>query len=754
MIPRGATLALVRSGDLKVSMWAGVALLATLLAQPLLAPLESHAFDARLRLRHDGGWPAGLVLVPINDATMKEHGRWPWPRETLAALIGAVEDAGAKTVILDAIPGSPTNAKADDALASVLSRVVLPVSFEEGGGEATIPATVRRSLVSEPRFGGRSMRADQIVAPMDVFVERAAGLGHVLIYHAPEDGKVRGHLPFFGIEGTDLCLPSLPLAGLMRFEDLDPARVKVTRNRLTLPDGRAVPLHGSALYLDLVPGGAMPPSISANEVFDHAGDGTLSARLSGKLALIYVDSVASPDTHPSPLSPVTPGGLLLAYAVRTIDRGRQPSPVAALPLLVLLAAIAAGFAPRLVRLPPERVLAIGAGGAAALAALSIALVPLADLFLPAVAPPALLLASGGIFSWIAGRNAAEERQKLQALLRASTVGTGAEKSGDKPTTALGPEETHAPGEGPTVQQHGPPPEPREPRGHALAEPVTIGRFTVQRKLGKGGMGAIFLAKDAELDRLVAIKVLEATQKDVFTRFRREAMAVARIAHPNVVQIHEIGFDARTPYIVMEYVAGGTASDLLNDPDIDLPLPWERGTRIAMTTARGLGAAHAAGIVHRDVKPANILLTAKDGDVAKVADFGIAKLQGMESLTREGSFVGTIGYLSPEQATGSEVDARSDVFSLGLTWYRLLTGVHAFRGTTAQVLRATVVQPCPDPRLIVPEIPPELAAILARMTALEPIARYADCSVVAAELESALRGLGASAPRSRSSPHAR
>src|SRR5690606_3055883 len=130
----------------------------------------------------------------------------------------------------------------------------------------------------------------------------------------------------------------------------------------------------------------------------------------------------------------------------------------------------------------------------------------------------------------------------------------------------------------------------------------------------------------------------------FRRFRREAMAVARLSHPGVVQIYELGLDAPVPYLVMEYVPGGTAAGLLAGP-----LPWARASRMVASAARGLGAAHAVGIVHRDVKPANLLLPDRLGDAVKVADFGVAKLSDAEPLTREGAIVGTIGYLSPEQA---------------------------------------------------------------------------------------------------------
>jgi pimeloyl-ACP methyl ester carboxylesterase len=268
---------------------------------------------------------------------------------------------------------------------------------------------------------------------------------------------------------------------------------------------------------------------------------------------------------------------------------------------------------------------------------------------------------------------------------------------------------------------------------ALDEPVELGRFVVARSLGSGGMGAVFLAHDRDLGRPVALKVLHARDADGFRRFRREAMAIARLSHPNVVQIYELGLDASVPYLVMEYMAGGTLSGLLTGR-----IPWDRASRIIASAARGLGAAHAVGIVHRDVKPANLLLPDRGGDVVKVADFGVAKLSDAEPLTREGAVVGTIGYLSPEQAAGKPIDARSDVYALAVTWYRLLSARPPFSGTPVEVLAAAFRAPVPDPALVEPRVPAPIAALVQRMGALSASDRPADGNAAAHEIEAALR----------------
>ncbi len=260
-------------------------------------------------------------------------------------------------------------------------------------------------------------------------------------------------------------------------------------------------------------------------------------------------------------------------------------------------------------------------------------------------------------------------------------------------------------------------------------PTDMGRFAIERLLGRGAMGSIYLAVDRDLSRRVAIKVLRSTHVEAMRRFRHEAQAVARLSHPNVVSIHELGLDAEVPYLVMEYVPGGTLARLLEQE-----IPVWRATRIVHGVARGLGAAHARGIVHRDVKPQNLLLVEPEGEVAKVADFGLAKLAGAaEALTSEGTVLGTVGYLSPEQARGESVDARSDLFSLAVTWFRLLTGRKPFEGTPAEVFSASSLRAMPDPRGLRPSIPRSVAELLQRLGALLPGDRPADGHQAADEL---------------------
>src|SRR5262249_10150687 len=217
-------------------------------------------------------------------------------------------------------------------------------------------------------------------------------------------------------------------------------------------------------------------------------------------------------------------------------------------------------------------------------------------------------------------------------------------------------------------------------------------------IGAGGMGVVWLADDPVLHRSVAIKSLASdlvNQSLLVKRFLREARAVARLSHPHVVGIHDVvggGGDGEQPYLVMEYLPGGSAHDLLAKGQA---LPWMEATRLILQAGRGLAAAHAAGLIHRDIKPANLLL-ATDGTV-KLADFGLVKIVDLvSSSTTPSEVLGTPQYMSPEQCRGEELDERSDQYSLAATWYTLLTTRALFKAdSTYGLLFAQCSEPPPD-----------------------------------------------------------
>ncbi|MEZ6064893.1 MAG: serine/threonine-protein kinase [Planctomycetaceae bacterium] len=265
----------------------------------------------------------------------------------------------------------------------------------------------------------------------------------------------------------------------------------------------------------------------------------------------------------------------------------------------------------------------------------------------------------------------------------------------------------------------------------------IGRYEVERLLGSGGMGIVFKAFDSELNRPVAIKVLApflASSGAARQRFSREARAAAAVVHEHVVPIHNVEADVEFPYLVMRYVSGESLQQRL-----DRVGPLELGDilRIALQTAAGLEAAHAQGLVHRDVKPSNILLEDRT-ERALLTDFGLARAGDDASLTRTGFHPGTPQYMSPEQARGDRVDARSDLFSLGSVMYEMATGRLPFRAETTYGILRRITDNVPRPiREINPLIPRWLVAIVERLHSKPVEGRYQSAEEVRELLENCL-----------------
>ena len=265
----------------------------------------------------------------------------------------------------------------------------------------------------------------------------------------------------------------------------------------------------------------------------------------------------------------------------------------------------------------------------------------------------------------------------------------------------------------------------------MSETLAAGRYRIERTLGSGGMAVVYLAHDEELHRRVAIKVLAehlAGDDSFRARFLQESKLAGRLSHPNVVQVYDAGETEGSPYIVMEYVPGDTIAQRGK-------LSSRDAVPLALQACAGLQHAHAAGLVHRDVKPANLLV--RKDDVLKIADFGIARAAELTRLTQHGTVLGTAAYLSPEQAAGEEVTAATDIYSLGAVVYELLTGRSPYEFESLAELAAQqkggVITPLRDLESSVP-VPVEAAVMHA--LAREPRFRPASAADFAAELAAA------------------
>ncbi len=255
---------------------------------------------------------------------------------------------------------------------------------------------------------------------------------------------------------------------------------------------------------------------------------------------------------------------------------------------------------------------------------------------------------------------------------------------------------------------------------SLSPGTRLGPYAVTAKIGEGGMGEVYRARDARLDREVAVKILPETlvaDPEALLRFKREAKAVAALSHPNIVAIHDVGEASGLSYVVLELLEGETLRAALERG----PLPLRKAIDYAEQLAHGLAAAHDRSIVHRDLKPENVFLTAV-GQV-KILDFGIAPMRPRpgtsetataDPTTQAGVVLGTVGYMSPEQVRGAATDHRTDLFSFGAVLYEMVTGRRAFqRGSSADVISAILTEDPPELSTVRPGVPPGVARILRR-----------------------------------------
>ncbi len=276
-------------------------------------------------------------------------------------------------------------------------------------------------------------------------------------------------------------------------------------------------------------------------------------------------------------------------------------------------------------------------------------------------------------------------------------------------------------------------------------PTKIGQFEVLRQLGSGGMGAVYLGRDAELDREVAIKVIreEVHDQEVLDRFFREARAAAALRHPNIITIYASGQHEHQPYMVMEFVDGESLADIIKKKR---SLSLAQKLSYLEQTCAGLSVAHRAGIVHRDIKPANVMVD-RDG-VVRILDFGIARIEG-SAMTQDGTLMGSLNYMSPEQMLGRSIDLRSDIFSLGSLAYELITYQQAFKGGLNDgLLQRLPYQDPPPLNEAAPDVPWVVEEIIMRALQKAPENRYQDL----AEMRTAFLGVLKAPPPPLAAPH--
>jgi serine/threonine-protein kinase len=269
--------------------------------------------------------------------------------------------------------------------------------------------------------------------------------------------------------------------------------------------------------------------------------------------------------------------------------------------------------------------------------------------------------------------------------------------------------------------------------------ASFGRYDVLDKLGEGAMGVVWRARDKNLSRVVALKMLSTElgdEDELHQRFHREAEAIGRLSHPNIVSVYDLGESEGRVYMAMELLEG---EDLRSLIETQATIALAERVRILFDICAGVGYAHSRGVIHRDIKPANIMVTA-DGRV-KLLDFGLARVATRETITRRGVILGTPDYMSPEQAMGKSVDHRTDVFSSGAVFYEFLTQQKPFKGKTLHSVLYQIISEAPDALLTLnPEVPSRLALIVHRMLQKSAEKRYQSMDDVARDLRALLPGL--------------
>jgi serine/threonine-protein kinase len=276
----------------------------------------------------------------------------------------------------------------------------------------------------------------------------------------------------------------------------------------------------------------------------------------------------------------------------------------------------------------------------------------------------------------------------------------------------------------------------------------LGNYQILRKIGEGGMGTVYVARDVGLERDVAIKIISpelARNPGLMARFRVEAIAQARLNHSNIVTIHSFEQQKDTYYIVMEYVEGKTLKEIINER---AKIPVKQALKIFSRLLEGIAYAHRKGVLHRDIKPANVFITTDE--MVKIGDFGIAKVSGIDGLTRAGSTLGTPLYSSPEQIRGEKMGPETDIYSLGVTLYEMLTGVQPFKtgsGSDFEIQQAHLEKTTGKPSLLNSAVPSDLDAIVMKSLAKSPSERFRNTEAFKKAVE-ALKGETAPAEESK------
>ena len=773
-----------------------------------------------------------IAIIAIDDQSIGNIGRWPWPRDVHAELIDKLADARAKTIVHTAFFFEPQTdrgldwirkikqalppeaaqpaegvgkliAEAEQALdtdgklaasmqraGNVLTPSLFVLGEPRGNPDKPLPAAAARSALDEDQaFSIPSLDTQQ---PIEVIGNAAAGVGH-LNQISDVDGAVRVEPMLVNYYGK--ALPSMALLAAARSLNLGPADIRLNvGDSVQIGKLRVKTDEAARMLPQFYKGRDGKPAFAVDSFYDVLSGKIPAAKYADKIVLIGPTAAGVGNTFPAPgyaaLAPVE----MMAHITSSILGEHfivQPSwgVLAMLGVFLLVAAYIVAVLPRL---SAGMAGAVTAALFVALLATEFGLLAGASVWLQLVFPAALLLI--GHLALTTKRFLVTEAGKLKSdqesaetnrMMGLALQGQGQlDMAFDRfrrvPVTdevmanlynlAMDFERKRQFNKAEAVYEHMArynrkykDLEAKLHRARNLSETVLLGggashpggtmlldgggvekpmlgRYQVEKELGKGAMGVVYLGKDPKIGRVVAIKTMALSQEfegeeldDARERFFREAETAGRLQHQNIVTIFDAGEEHDLAYIAMEFLKGRDLVEFCKDANL-LPVP--KVLSIVARVAEALAYAHRQNVVHRDIKPANIMYEL-DSDTVKVTDFGIARITD-SSKTKTGLVLGTPSFMSPEQIAGKKVDGRSDLYSLAVMLYQMLAGVLPFRGDSmAELMYKIANEQAPDLRQARPQMPEQLARIVARGLAKKPEDRYQDGDAFARDLRALL-----------------
>ena len=697
----------------------------------------------------------------------------------------------------------------DTALASSLQRsrrVMLPMVFDLGDalGRADQPLpNFMKQLALRPEGNERPLHGTKAHLPLTPLGTAAAGVGHLNMLPDPSDGSLRSQLLF--IEHDNFWVSSLAMHTAAHSLNLRPNDIQLTQQQLRM-GGVTVPLDElSQFYPQFYPSKDGREPFVVDSFFDVYSGKIATSKYAGKIVIIGATAVGVGDRFVTPVSAVTSPAVVLAHTTSSLLSGHFFSApawgawvslgsmlaVAALVALVL-PAVSAGVAAAIT----GAVLAALLASEALLIAVAHTWVPLTQSAVMLIVIYLGLTTKRFLFAEAGKLKSDEESAETNRMMGLAHQGQGQlDMAFDRfrrvpmndalmdnlANLALDFERKRQFNKAQAVYEHMAAHNPKHTdlsaklqRVKALSDTVMLGggnhhpggtllldggqiekpmlgRYQVEKELGKGAMGVVYMGKDPKIGRVVAIKTMALSQEfegaeldDARQRFFREAETAGRLQHQHIVTIFDAGEDHDLAYIAMEYLKG---SDLVAHTKPGHLLPMHTVVDILAKVALALHYAHGLHVVHRDIKPANIMVDLDSGSV-KVTDFGIARVTDA-SRTRTGMVLGTPSFMSPEQIAGKKVDGRSDLYSLGVMAFQLLSGDLPFRAESMTELMFKIAnESAPDVRTANPDVPPALAAVVARSLSKSLDIRYASGEALARDLQHAL----ATQPVSMASAH--